>query len=38
MLIIDEANDIGNAYLRLDLLPPAPRATLQELFRARVSA
>jgi hypothetical protein len=32
-LIIDEANQIGTAYLRLDLLPPAPRAALQETFR-----
>ncbi len=32
-LIVEEANDIGTAYLRLDLLPPEPRATLQEKLR-----
>ena len=35
-VIVDEANDIGTAYLRLDLLPPAPRAALQEKFREYV--
>jgi hypothetical protein len=37
-LIIEEANDIGTAYLRLDLLPPEPRAALQEQFRQYVDA
>lgn len=32
-LIVEEANDIGTAWLRLDLLPPGPAATLRELFR-----
>lgn len=32
-LIVQEANAIGTAWLRLDLLPPAPRAELQALFR-----
>jgi hypothetical protein len=37
-LIVQEANDIGTAYLRLDLLPPAPRAVLQEKFRQYLDA
>jgi hypothetical protein len=32
-LIVEEANAIGTAYLRLDLLPQAARADLQESFR-----
>jgi hypothetical protein len=32
-LILEEANDIGTAWLRLDLLAEAPRAELQQLFR-----
>jgi hypothetical protein len=32
-LIVKEANDIATAYLRLDLLPPAPRAALREKLR-----
>src|SRR5262245_21534433 len=32
-LIVEEANNIGTAYLRLDLLPPEPRADLQEKLR-----
>jgi hypothetical protein len=32
-LIVDEANAIGTAYLRLDLLPAEPRTELQALFR-----
>jgi hypothetical protein len=32
-LIIEEANDIGTAYLRLDLLPPAAQPVLRQLFR-----
>jgi cytochrome bd-type quinol oxidase subunit 2 len=32
-LIVEEANDIGTAWLRLDLLPEGPRAELREQFR-----
>jgi hypothetical protein len=32
-LIIEEANDIGTAWLRLDVLPPSAAANLRELFR-----
>ena len=32
-LIVEEANDIGTAYLRLDLLPVADREAVQGLFR-----
>ncbi|BBL75528.1 hypothetical protein [Methylomagnum ishizawai] len=32
-LIVEETNDIGTAYLRLDLLPEAARPRLKELFR-----
>jgi len=32
-LIVQEANSIGTAYLRLDLVPSEPRAELQQLFR-----
>lgn len=32
-LIVEEANDIGTAYLRLDLLPAAAQPELRELFR-----
>jgi hypothetical protein len=32
-LIVEEANAIGTAYLRLDLLPGDARAELQDLFR-----
>jgi hypothetical protein len=32
-LAVQEANDVGTAWLRLDLLPAAPRAELQQLFR-----
>lgn len=35
-LIVDEANAIGTAYLRLDLLPVDARGELQELFRRYV--
>lgn len=35
-LIVDEANDLGTAYLRLDLLPPAYRAAQQERVRQYV--
>jgi len=37
-LIVQEANNIGTAYLRLDLVPPAPRAELQQLFREYVDS
>ena len=37
-LIVDEANAIGTAYLRLDLLAPEPRTTLQQRFREYVDA
>jgi hypothetical protein len=37
-LVVDEANAIGSAYLRLDLLPPEPRRALQERFRQYVDA
>jgi hypothetical protein len=32
-LIVQEANDIGTAWLRLDLLPPPAQPALRELFR-----
>lgn len=32
-LIVEEANAIGTAYLRLDLLPPAAQPDLRESFR-----
>jgi hypothetical protein len=32
-LIIEEANDIGTAYLRIDLLPESAQPRLRELFR-----
>lgn len=32
-LLTEEANDIGTAYLRLDLLPPASQPRLRQLFR-----
>jgi len=32
-LIVEEANDIGTAWLRLDLLPDRPAAGLRNLFR-----
>src|SRR5262249_21028273 len=34
MLVAEEANAIGTAYLRLDLLPPESQASLREDFRA----
>jgi hypothetical protein len=33
MLIAEEANDIGTAYHRLDLLPASARLAMQDLFR-----
>lgn len=35
-LVVQEANAIGTAWLRLDLLPPAAQAELRPLFRAYV--
>lgn len=32
-LVIEEANDIGTAWLRLDLLPPEAQPALRDLFR-----
>ncbi|HEY5866855.1 MAG TPA: DUF4239 domain-containing protein, partial [Candidatus Tectomicrobia bacterium] len=37
-LIVEEANAIGTAYLRLDLLPAAAQPALRELFRRYVDA
>ena len=37
-LVIEEANDIGTAYLRLDLLPADARTQLQEMFRQYLDA
>lgn len=37
-LIVEEANDIGTAYLRLDLLPPAAQPPLRERFREYIDA
>lgn len=37
-LIIEEANAIGTAYLRLDLLPPAEQPTMRLLFRDYLDA
>jgi hypothetical protein len=37
-LIVDETNAIETAYLRLDLLPPAARAEIQDLFQQYVEA
>jgi uncharacterized membrane protein len=37
-LVIQEANAIGTAYLRLDLLPPAAQPPLRDLFRRYVDA
>jgi len=35
-LLVEEANAIGTAYLRLDLVKPEARTTLQEMFRTYV--
>jgi hypothetical protein len=35
-LIVEEANDIGTAYLRLDLLPAAQQPSLRDAFRRYV--
>jgi hypothetical protein len=37
-LIVQEANAIGTAYLRLDLLPPATQPALRENFRRYIDA
>lgn len=37
-LIVEEANAIGTAYLRLDLVPEARRSALHEAFRRYVDA
>jgi hypothetical protein len=38
VLVVEEANDIGTAYLRLDLLPAAAQPRLRDLFRRYVDA
>jgi hypothetical protein len=37
-LIIEEANDIGTAYLRIDLLPPSAQPAMRQLFRQYLDA
>lgn len=37
-LIVEEANDIGTAYLRLDLLPAAAQPKLRDAFRRYVDS
>ena len=37
-LIVEEANAIGTAYLRIDLLPPEGQPKIRELFRAYADA
>jgi hypothetical protein len=37
-LTVEEANDIGTAYLRIELLPEAARGPLQDKFREYVDA
>jgi phosphotransferase system glucose/maltose/N-acetylglucosamine-specific IIC component len=37
-LIVQESNDIGTAYLRLDLLPPGAQPELRESFRRYVDS
>jgi hypothetical protein len=37
-LLVEETNDISTAYLRLDLLPPAARPALRQLFRDYVTS
>ncbi|MFW5397038.1 MAG: hypothetical protein XXXNARYT_002766 [Candidatus Accumulibacter regalis] len=37
-LVVQEANDIGTAYLRLDLLPPGAQPALRALFRRYVGS
>ncbi len=35
-LVLEEANAVGTAYLRTDLLPPSPRAEMKDLLREYV--
>jgi hypothetical protein len=37
-LVVEEANDIGTAYLRVDLLPPDRQPALREAFRKYVDS
>ena len=37
-LTVEEANDIGTAYLRIELLPEAARGPLRDKFREYVDA
>jgi len=37
-LIVEEANDIGTAYLRVDLLPPDAQPEIRDLFRRYVDS
>lgn len=37
-LVVTEANDIGTAYLRIDLLPPAAQAPLRDAFHRYVDS
>jgi hypothetical protein len=37
-LVVEESNDIGTAYLRLDLLPPQDQAPMRQLFRDYVTS
>jgi uncharacterized membrane protein YeiB len=37
-LIVEEANAIGTAYLRVDMMPPAHQPALRELFRRYAEA
>lgn len=37
-LVLQESNDIGTAYLRLDLLPPQDQPPLRQLFRNYVTS
>ena len=37
-LIVEETNDVGTAYLRLDLLPASTQPALRELFREYLDA
>ena len=37
-LIVEETNDIGTAYLRIDLLPAETQAEIRDLFRSYVDS
>jgi hypothetical protein len=37
-LVVEEANDIGTAWLRIDLLPPAAQPGMRDLFRRYLDA